>query len=433
MNVLTLGEKIKRRRIELGLTLKEVALTKVTPGQISLVESGKSNPSIDLLNYLSEKLDISIDYLMESEYTQVNKIATYYSYMIKASLVFKDFTLAEEYLEKFRVLTEKYSFRNQQLRYLYFKGVIYFFKDEHEKAIDLLIKSSFSDNIFNYQEAIEIYVLVGYIFLHNKSYRSALTYFLSLEIIAQRIEVDKSVMSSLYLMIAECYMGLNKYDLTIKYLKSSYEYYNSYLYSSEDIKKYMEQAKRAEEHEDEEKAYTFARLIYEISNNFDELRLKNLSLGKLAQYTKENGFLEESMNIYRVIFAKKLEKKSENLTQSLCNLIDINIKNDNVTLAAKLLSLLEDKYFEKTNYDKLRIHELLADVDYKLGNYSQAENNLILAHTISVNRNFKEKEIELARKMAEFYLSIQDEAQAEKYLENYMSENTNSFFSHEEG
>ena len=60
MEILSLGEKIKRRRKELNMTLKDLAGERITPGQISLVESGRSNPSMDLLEYLANTLDTSI-------------------------------------------------------------------------------------------------------------------------------------------------------------------------------------------------------------------------------------------------------------------------------------------------------------------------------------------------------------------------------------
>ena len=53
MEILSLGEKIKKRRKELNMTLKDLAGDRITPGQISLVESGRSNPSMDLLEYLA--------------------------------------------------------------------------------------------------------------------------------------------------------------------------------------------------------------------------------------------------------------------------------------------------------------------------------------------------------------------------------------------
>ena len=70
MEILSLGEKIKRRRKELNMTLKDLAGDRITPGQISLVESGRSNPSMDLLEYLAGALNTSVEYLMESEETQ---------------------------------------------------------------------------------------------------------------------------------------------------------------------------------------------------------------------------------------------------------------------------------------------------------------------------------------------------------------------------
>lgn len=56
MEILTLGEKIKRRRKEQKMTLKDLAGDRITPGQISLVESGRSNPSMDLLEHLPNTL-----------------------------------------------------------------------------------------------------------------------------------------------------------------------------------------------------------------------------------------------------------------------------------------------------------------------------------------------------------------------------------------
>ncbi len=67
MEILSLGEKIKRRRKELNMTLKELAGERITPGQISLVESGRSNPSMDLLEYIAITLNTSVEYLMETE------------------------------------------------------------------------------------------------------------------------------------------------------------------------------------------------------------------------------------------------------------------------------------------------------------------------------------------------------------------------------
>ena len=87
MEILSLGEKIKRKRKELNMTLKDLAKDRITPGQISLVESGRSNPSMDLLEYLSINLNTTVEYLMESEESQAEKISTYYSQMAESYII----------------------------------------------------------------------------------------------------------------------------------------------------------------------------------------------------------------------------------------------------------------------------------------------------------------------------------------------------------
>ena len=98
MEILTLGEKIKRRRKEQKMTLKDLAGDRITPGQISLVESGRSNPSMDLLEYLANALQTSVEYLMESEETQAEKICIYYEQSAETYILNEDYISAEEYI-----------------------------------------------------------------------------------------------------------------------------------------------------------------------------------------------------------------------------------------------------------------------------------------------------------------------------------------------
>lgn len=70
---MTLGERIKELRKEQGLTLVNLAGSKITKGMLSLIENNKSNPSIDTLEYLAEKLGVTVSYLTQegdSEWTK---------------------------------------------------------------------------------------------------------------------------------------------------------------------------------------------------------------------------------------------------------------------------------------------------------------------------------------------------------------------------
>ena len=106
MEILSLGEKIKRRRKELNMTLKDLAGDRITPGQISLVESGKSNPSMDLLEYLADTLKTSIEYLMETEEYQAEKICIYFENMAEACMIDDDLGYAERNIDMYLLCRE---------------------------------------------------------------------------------------------------------------------------------------------------------------------------------------------------------------------------------------------------------------------------------------------------------------------------------------
>ena len=67
---MNIGEKIKARRKQLGLTQSEVAGDKISRNMLSLIESGNASPSLDTLYYIAEKLNIRIEYLVSTDISQ---------------------------------------------------------------------------------------------------------------------------------------------------------------------------------------------------------------------------------------------------------------------------------------------------------------------------------------------------------------------------
>ena len=62
-----LGKKVKKLRIEHGLTQEEVAKAlDVTPGYISNVENGRNLMTLRMLAYYAELTNVSLDYLAGS-------------------------------------------------------------------------------------------------------------------------------------------------------------------------------------------------------------------------------------------------------------------------------------------------------------------------------------------------------------------------------
>ena len=59
-----IGSKIKRRRCELGLTQSALCDDYMTRNMLSLIESGKAMPSLDTLEYLANKLNLPVSYIL---------------------------------------------------------------------------------------------------------------------------------------------------------------------------------------------------------------------------------------------------------------------------------------------------------------------------------------------------------------------------------
>jgi len=64
---MTVGEKIRRRRRELGLTQREVAGENVTRNLICRIERGDCLPSLDTLRAVAEALSVPVAYLVSEE------------------------------------------------------------------------------------------------------------------------------------------------------------------------------------------------------------------------------------------------------------------------------------------------------------------------------------------------------------------------------
>ena len=142
MEILSLGEKIKRKRKELKMTLKDLAKDRITPGQISLVESGRSNPSMDLLEYLASSLNTTVEYLMESEESQAEKICTYYEQLAESYIISGKYEKGEVYIDEALKYAEKYNLEYKKARCYFLRAEINMNKEEFATAQQLLMSAN---------------------------------------------------------------------------------------------------------------------------------------------------------------------------------------------------------------------------------------------------------------------------------------------------
>jgi transcriptional regulator with XRE-family HTH domain len=71
----TVGDRIRQRRLELGLSQRELASEGVTYAYISRLEANARTPSIKALRKLATKLDVSVHWLETGEQDPAAQLA----------------------------------------------------------------------------------------------------------------------------------------------------------------------------------------------------------------------------------------------------------------------------------------------------------------------------------------------------------------------
>ena len=62
---MNLGEKLKQRRLELGLTQQQLCGDQITRNMLSQIENGSARPSVDTLQYLAARLEKPVSFFLE--------------------------------------------------------------------------------------------------------------------------------------------------------------------------------------------------------------------------------------------------------------------------------------------------------------------------------------------------------------------------------
>jgi len=64
---MALGEKIRRLRVERGLSQRQLCGDQITRNMLSQIENGSARPSMDTLRFLARQLQLPVSYLLEEE------------------------------------------------------------------------------------------------------------------------------------------------------------------------------------------------------------------------------------------------------------------------------------------------------------------------------------------------------------------------------
>lgn len=221
MEILSLGEKIKKLRKEKNMTLKELAGDRITAAQISHIERDKSHTSYDLLEYLSEKLGVSVEYLLENKEIQSKKLTDNLILKIEIYINTDKLYEAEETINKTLEICKKYDLvenygrcsfllANIRLKQGQFDSSVVNF----EKALYFFIRKNDTISIFN------CYLNIGKVYMKQKLYSVAITHFkFAEEIIGENEFEDFNAYKDLYSNLALCFIKINKPDKSLYYVE----------------------------------------------------------------------------------------------------------------------------------------------------------------------------------------------------------------------
>ncbi|MBP1744798.1 MAG: transcriptional regulator, family [Firmicutes bacterium] len=418
MEILSLGEKIKRRRKDLDMTLKELAAERITPGQISLVESGKSNPSMDLLEYLAEALDTTVEYLMESEASQAEKVCTYYENIAEAYILNGDYSLGEENVEKALYYAEKYSLEYRKARNLYLRAQIHMAKKENTAAQQLFLSANviyIRNN--NYEETAKTFLNLGKITLEMKAYHSACSYFQQ----AEKIYLSHSIgndflLGEIYYCISFALFKMGSVEGSIKYSYLAKEKFLQLENKTEYGKTLMLLAEEHNKNGNLESAIKYSKKtlrIFEELKEYSYLSVIENNLGKLF-YEFDN--IDESFIHYNKAKEIRISNNDEKVVDTLINICGNYIKLKDVAKAeASLLEVMsriqEDDFMSMKEYYMLR-HK----IDLLKNDDKSAEKTLLTSLNYVKSMGLDKETAEISIMLGKFYIDRGKEKIAATYL-----------------
>lgn len=353
MEILSTGEKIKRARIYKGITLKELCGTKISISKMSCIENGKVKADKDIVKYISDKIEVDFEYLVQDVYEQIVKNIQNIKNEIEID---NSFEIDIEYNLSYANHYEYFDLSFELVHILF----NYYLKNKSYEKIQLIIsqyydlyqKNNSEENIITYFRDMAKYLF------QNNEYVEAIAYYSRLrELLSKDGIKDK-----------ECYSSV-AYDEAICYIKLSKEN-NAYELLSEAVK----YAEEVEDEKERGKIYHQYSLVCIIlnSNDAEEYIQKNYECKKnepmllafakgdygaayfkAGKYDKAINEIIEGINIFPKENKKEYVKFLNNCIQTFLEYNQVEKAHElvdealNMAISTDRIELIENAYYLK--------------------------------------------------------------------------------------
>ena len=419
MEILSLGEKIKRKRKELNMTLKDLAANRITPGQISLVESGRSNPSMDLLEYLAENLQTSVEYLMESEESQAEKICVFYEGTAESYVLSGDFVSAEKYIENALYYAEKFGLEYRKAKNLYIRANVAMKNGELALAQQIYLSANviFIKNN-KYEEVTNTFLNLGKITLKLKAYHSATSYLRQAEKVYLDNEIGNDLLlGEIYYQIAEAYFKIDNIAKAMNYSFLAKEKFEQVYDEEGYAKTLLGISEKYSESGDLSNAIKYSKKALEVYRELNKgnhiANIEN-NLGKLF-YEFEN--FEESFKHLERAKELRMRNRDQSVVETLFNICENYIKLKNMEKCEITLKEI-NRVIDENVIENVIEYNLLWYRVYTIKEmYKEAENILIDTFNLAKANELSKKTAQVAIMIGKFYIDWKKDNEAAKYLD----------------
>ncbi|MEQ8197895.1 MAG: helix-turn-helix domain-containing protein [Clostridiaceae bacterium] len=419
MEILSLGEKIKRKRKELNMTLKDLAGERITPGQISLVESGRSNPSMDLLEYLADTLKTSVEYLMESEETQAEKICIFYEQTAESYILSGDYTEGQKNIDKALHYAEKFNLEFRKAKILFLTGEICMQEGELVSAQQYFLTSNviFIKNN-NFEEAVITLLHLGEITLKMRAYHSTSSYLKQ----AEKIYMDNSLgndqlLGEIYYNMARALYKTENISGAINYSYLAKEKFNKMHNKKKYAKTLLLLSEEYNKKGDLISAVNYSKKALDVYKELDKVKktgeIEN-NLGKLF-FQFEN--IKESFVHFEAAKEIRSSNRDEKLIDTLVNICENYLKIKDIDKSKQIVeeihqNLKEGDFNNKVELNLLKYRILL--IEEKI---EDAENILIETYDFAMKNGLNKKAGQVAILLGKFYIENKRNNEASMYLD----------------
>lgn len=422
MDILSLGEKIKKRRKELNMTLKDLAGERITPGQISLVESGRSNPSMDLLEYLSKQLKTSIEYLMESEATQAKRISKYSELMAENYILCNDLEKANEYLKKAEAYAERYSLDIMRARVLFLRAEILMKQKDYFGAQELLLSANVIFIKYNCFDMItKTFLNLGKITFNLRAYHSSTTYLGQAERSYEDGKLNNEyLLSEIYFFKTLTAFKQEKDDESKKYILLTQERLEVLHDKKKYAKELIDLSERCFE-EDSSKAIEFCyKALNELKICNSEKIISGIehSLGKILYDYEKIG---DSLVHFNKAKEIRLRNSDTNVIETMICICENLLKQKEMDKCMDMLVKLTEVVDEHDYESKIKIN----NIKYRIASIYEdtTEAEAILKNTYDIAKESNDKNLisQTSILIGKFYLDQKKFDEAKLYLDESVS------------